>query len=98
LSVDGRGTATLHLPHQGNRSVRLENEGAVLLDFALELDDTPRWERFYFVCSNTAFDVAPVFKAAEQIDVERTVDQAERLDLPEGLEQFVVSLEKGIQR
>ena len=98
LSVDGRGTSTLHLPHQGTRSVRLENEGAVLLDFALELDDAPRWERFYFVCSNTAFNVAPVLRAAEQIDVEKAVDQAERLDLPEGLDQFVVSLEKGIQR
>jgi hypothetical protein len=98
LSVDGRGTATLHLPHEGNRSVRLENEGAVLLDFALELDDAPRWERFYFVCSDTAFDVAPVLRAARQIDVEKAVNQAERLDLPEGLDQFVVSLKKGSQQ
>ncbi len=98
LSVDGRGTVTLHLPHQGNRSFRLQNEGAVLLDFALELDDAPRWERFYFVCGETAFDVAPVLRTAKQIDVERAVDGAERLDLPKDLDQFVVTLEKGTKR
>ena len=39
-----------------------------------------------------------ILSAAKQIDVEKAVDQAERLDLPDDLDQFVVSLEKGIQR
>ncbi len=36
VSVDGRGTVTLHWPAQGKRSVPLEKGGLVLLDFALE--------------------------------------------------------------
>jgi hypothetical protein len=95
VSVDGRGTVTLHLPHQGKQSVPLENDGQVLLDFALELDDAPRWERFYFVTSDASFDATPVLRAARQIDIKRPVDQAEKLILPKDLHQFVISLEKG---
>jgi hypothetical protein len=95
VSVDGKGAVTLHVPHQGSRSVRLENDGEVLLDFALELDDAPRWERFFFVTCDTPFDVAPVLEAARQIKIDRPVDQAEKLDLPDDLDQFVISLEKG---
>ncbi len=95
VSVDGRGTVTLHVPHQGNRSVRLENDGEVLLDFALELDDAPRWERFFFVTGDTPFNAAPVLEAAKQVDIDGAVDQAEKLDLPDDLDQFVISLEKG---
>jgi hypothetical protein len=98
VSVDGRGTVTRHLPNLGDRSVRLRNGGRVLLDFALELDDAPRWERFYFVSSDAPFEVALVVDAAGRIDTEKPVDQPETLDLPENLDQFVVSLEKGIRR
>lgn len=95
LSVDGRRTVTLHQPQQGNRSVRLINNGQILLDFALELDDSARWERFYFVTADAPFDVTPILEAAKQVDIERPVDRPDKLDLPKGLDQFVVSLEKG---
>jgi hypothetical protein len=95
VSVDGWGTATLHMPDQGDRSARLESQGRVLLDFALELDDAPGWERYYFVTGDAPFQVAPVVQAAEQIDIERPVDRPEKLDLSKDLDQFVVSLEKG---
>jgi hypothetical protein len=61
----------------------------------LELDDAPRWERFYFITGNAPFDVAPVLQAANRIDIESPLDRAEKLDLPKDLDQFVVSLEKG---
>jgi hypothetical protein len=95
ISVDGKGAVTLHVPHRGRRSVRLENDGEVLLDFALELDDAPRWERFFFVTGRTPFDVAPILEAAKDIDLDVSVDRPERLDLPSDLAQFVISLEKG---
>lgn len=98
VSIDGWGKTTLHLPHQGTRAVRLNNDGRVLLDFALELDDAPRWERFYFVTSDAPFDVTPVLEAARQVDVKRPVDRPEELKLPEALDQFVFSLEKGTHR
>ena len=94
-SVDGRGTVTLHVPSHGNQSVKLKNDGQILLDFALELDDAPRWERFYFVAGDTPFEVASVLEAAEQIDIERSADRPERLNVSNGLDQFVVTLAKG---
>lgn len=93
-SVDGRGTVTLHVPHQGSQSEHLIDDGQILLDFALELDDAPRWERFYFVTGDTPFDVASVLEAAEQIDTTRSVDRAERLDVSKDLDQFVLTLAK----
>jgi len=66
LSVDGRGIVTLHLPRDGTQAVRLSAESQVLLDFAYELDDAPRWERFYFVTGSAPFDAAPVIDAARR--------------------------------
>lgn len=64
LSIDGRGVVTLHLPPEGGRAAALRGGGTILLDTAYELDDAPRWERFYFVTGERAFDVAPVMEAA----------------------------------
>jgi hypothetical protein len=95
LSVDGFGKATLHLPQKGTRAARLNTDGRVLLDFALELDDAPSWERFYFVTGDDPFDVSPILEAVRQVELDRPVDLPDDLALPEVLEQFVISLEKG---
>jgi hypothetical protein len=94
LSVDGRGSVTRHLPQRGERAVALESGRKVLLDFAYELDDAPRWERFYFVTGAEGFAVGPVLAAARALDAESGSQQAASLDLPNGLEQYVVSLKK----
>ena len=60
VSVDPRGTVTQHLPETGDRAVKLARDRMNLLATAYELDDVPGWERFYFVTSDTAFDVAPI--------------------------------------
>lgn len=58
LSVDGRGTITQHLPATGAQAVPLAAQDT--LDFAYELDDAPRWERFYFVAADRRFSLAAV--------------------------------------
>lgn len=63
LSVDGRGLVTRHLPADGERAVPLAHGDTVLLDSSYELDDAPRWERFYLVTSQSAFDIEPVLTA-----------------------------------
>ena len=60
LSVDGRGAVTLHLPASGEKAVPLTARDT--LDFAYELDDAPRWERFYLVAGDRRFDLKPVRK------------------------------------
>ncbi len=58
LSVDGRGTVTQHLPTTGTRAVPLAAQDT--LDVAYELDDAPRWERFYLVAADRRFGLAAV--------------------------------------
>ncbi len=90
LSVDGRGTVTLHLPLRGDRAAPLDSGGTVLLDHAYELDDAPRFERFYFVTAATPFPVATVVGAARRAGVE-----ASELPLPKSLEQSTFLIQKG---
>ena len=58
LSVDGRGTVTQHLPATGTRAAPLAAQDT--LDVAYELDDAPRWERFYLVAADRRFGLAAV--------------------------------------
>jgi len=67
LSVDGRGVVTQHLPREGVRAARLSTESQALLDLAYELDEAPRWERFYLVAGSAPFDATPVIEAARAV-------------------------------
>jgi hypothetical protein len=93
LSIDGRGSVTVHLPSRGDRAVRLKSDPTVLLDTAYELDDAPRWERFYFVTGDAAFAVRPIIDAAHAAAA-ATTDTPPRLVLPGGLDQATFSLQK----
>jgi hypothetical protein len=93
LSIDGRGTVTMHLPASGDRAAALDRGATVLLDAAYELDDAPQWERFYFITGDTAFRVAPVVDAARRAAGDHRSAPAV-LALPHGLEQSTFSLQK----
>jgi hypothetical protein len=101
LSIDGRGHVTVHLPPDGDRATPLGREPTVLLDQAFELDDAPRWERFYFITGREPFSVAPIVAAAQravaltqQPGAAAAVDPPLALTLSAGLEQSVFSLQK----
>ena len=91
LSVDGRGVITFHLPVEGDRAVALEIGETTLLARAFELDDAPRFERFFFVTAAEPFDLAPVIRAAE---AEAHNGVAPTLDLPPPLSVITFSLQK----
>lgn len=93
LSVDGRGSVTVHLPAGATRAVPLRRDATVLLDQAYELDDAPLWERFYFITGHEPFPVAPLLDAARRIAADRG-SQAAALQLPPGLEQSSFSIQK----
>ena len=92
LSIDGRGVVTRHLPPNGEQAASLQNEPTVLLDQAYELDDAPRWERFYFVTGEASFAVQPVIDAARR--AASTPRPLPALELPRGLEQSIFLLQK----
>ncbi|MBN1206322.1 MAG: ActD-like protein [Myxococcaceae bacterium] len=93
LSVDGRGTVTLHAPELGEHSVPLAPSGTHTLPRAYALDDAPAFERFIFVTSDAPFALAEVLAAAHEAAV--SVDaRTAPLALPEGCTQVSFTLEK----
>ena len=89
VSVDGRGTVTRHLPASGTRAVRLIQGDPVPLDYSYELDDAPKWERFYFLTADTSFDVRDVARAAK--------GGPDSLRVGRAFEQFAITLYKGVE-
>jgi hypothetical protein len=94
LSVDGRGVVTQHLPRDGTQAARLAAESQVLLDFAYELDDAPRWERFYFVAGPAPFDATPVIEAARGVAASGAASPPPALPLRMNVRQSSVLLVK----
>jgi hypothetical protein len=102
VSIDGAGAVTMHLPPAGTHAAALKNEPTVLLDQAYELDDAPRWERFYFVTGDAAFDAAPVLQAARDAANAHSQQPPPDLALPptvaQSLEQAGFTLQKESRR
>ncbi len=92
LSLDGRGHVTVHLPTSGRQAATLRAGDVVLLDHSFELDDAPRWERFFFVTSETPFEIAPLVEDARHAGAGSAPPTA--LRIPPMLEQATFSLEK----
>ncbi|PTL75921.1 ActD protein [Vitiosangium sp. GDMCC 1.1324] len=93
LSVDGRGSVTLHFPESLTGSLELKG-GTVSLPSAYELDDAPAFERFFFVTSDAPFDVNALMDAARQLAQDPGSARNQPLPLPEQLSQTSVTLEK----
>jgi hypothetical protein len=62
-SIDAREQVTYHLPESPGLAATLERDGERALPHAYELDDSPGFERFLFVTSNSPFATAEVAQA-----------------------------------
>ena len=91
-SVDGRGVVTLHHPVATPRATRLRGGELVLLDQAYELDDAPKWERFYIITGTTEFDVAPIVDTIARLAA--SSNGAAPLPLSSTLNQATFQLQK----
>jgi anti-sigma factor RsiW len=94
VSTDGRGSVTQHLPRSGGQAAALEAGATVLLDFSYELDDAPRWERFYLITGDEPFALEPVRRAARRVATTGSEHSRPALEIARGLEQSVFSLTK----
>lgn len=97
LSIDGRGSVTLHLPAGGQSAAPLARGSRTLLDTAFELDDAPRWERFYFVTAREAFAVEAIVQAARRAAARGAERPPDALDLPRGYDQATFLLQKEVK-
>ncbi|MGC3999566.1 MAG: hypothetical protein QM767_19825 [Anaeromyxobacter sp.] len=86
VSIDGRGTVTLHLPDAPGPAARLEARGAVPLPHAYALDDAPQFERFFLVTSNAPFDAELALAAARRLAASGRADR-DPLPVPAPLAQ-----------
>jgi len=94
VSIDGAGVVTMHLPPNGEHAETLKDEAIVLLDQAYELDNAPRWERFYFVAGASPFDAGAIVQAAREAARSQAQTPAPALALPSGLDQAGFTLQK----
>ena len=94
VSIDGRGNVTRHLPTSGELAAALRTDPTVLLDHAYELDDAPRWERFYLITGESPFPVAPVLDAARAAASLARGGVPPMLVVSHDLEQTAFSLQK----
>jgi hypothetical protein len=93
VSIDGRGSVTLHHPTEPGGSTELSLEGEHKLGFSGELDDAPRYERYFMVTSDKPIDVQRVLDAAARLA--STGDAGGHdLPLPTNLEQLSVRIDK----
>lgn len=95
LSIDGRGTVTLHLPESTGESTKLEWGKQFLLPNAIELDDAPEFERFFFLTSNAPIAVDGVLREAQELARNPELVQQQNINLPESYNQYSVLILKG---
>jgi len=85
FSVDGRGIVTTHFsgsPPHAALSPKLENKGENFLNYSYELDDAPKFERFFLVVSDQDFKVSLVISKAEELAENLDKAMTEKLSLP----------------
>lgn len=102
VSIDGRGSATLHHPPAGATGTTgatpasLQSTGAeVPLPSAYKLDDAPRFERFFFVTAAdpAKLDVQTIVGAARTL-AQGPAAERDPLPLPPSLQQSSLRLRK----
>lgn len=97
FSIDGRGTVTLHFPTYDGVAAELDNNGAVLLPYAYELDDAPGYERFFFITGGSEFNVDEVLDAAYELASNQRSARREFLDISDSYYQTTILLKKGAE-
>ena len=98
FSIDGRGTLTWHVPAGytgGSRAAApLDTRGKVILPTAYELDDAPRFERFFLVYGAAPFEIADIERIVRALAAQPSTADRTTLSLPSGLGQYSFVLNK----
>ncbi len=94
-SIDGAGAVTLHHPASEDAPPEATALAAktTALPHAYELDDAPRFERFFFITSDRPVDVQRSLASLRAL-ARRSDSATTALALPQGLSQWTVRLRK----
>lgn len=91
VSIDGRGSVTLHYPAVATDPTALDPQGEAL-PFSIVLDDAPSFERFFIITSEREFPATLALDAAASLARRDAVRGS--LELPEDFGQSSVLLTK----
>jgi len=94
LSIDSRGTVTLHYPLQNAAPAKLVTGKKMLLGNSYELDDAPDFERFFLITANSKLDVKRILNAAEDLARDRKKVLNEKINLDGSINQISVMVRK----
>jgi hypothetical protein len=98
LSIDGRGTITWHVPAGYSGGARtappLDERGTVVLPNAYELDDAPRFERFFLIYGSSPFEISDIERIIRGLAARPSTADRDTLTLPRGLGQYSFVLSK----
>lgn len=91
-SIDGANAVTLHYPPTEDASTSLAAKTTALPN-AYQLDDAPRFERFFFLTSDAPIDVSQTLALLRNF-AQRGDSATATPDLPAGLRQWSLRLRK----
>ena len=94
LSLDGRGRVTRHFPMALGKPSPLKLKAKVILPVAIELDDAPNFERFFFITSREPIDEDDVLRRAAALAANPERAAREDIDLPAGCRQSALFVYK----
>jgi hypothetical protein len=95
LSLDGRGTVTLHFPSISENSTLLRSNGENFLSNSFQLDDAPEFERFFFITSNTRIDINDIFHKVRLLGSDPHKARLQNLELNDSFSQVSLLILKG---
>ncbi|MCB9544432.1 MAG: ActD-like protein [Myxococcales bacterium] len=77
FSIDGRGAVTLHFPDEADGDTALPaGQQIVALPHAYQLDDAPRFERFFFITAHHPLDVGELLAEARRLAADDAAEDA----------------------
>ncbi len=94
LSIDGDGGVTLHFPECAGCGTALQGDRCTLLASAFELDQAPRFERFFFITAREPLPTAAILEKARALAADPERAMTGPLDLPARFGQFALRVRK----
>lgn len=94
LSIDGAGGVTLHFPDCAECDTTLEGGRRTLLASSFELDQAPRFERFFFITAGEPLPTAEILEKAGTLAADRERAMNGPLDLPARFAQLTFLVRK----
>lgn len=94
LSIDGAGAVSLHFPEKAEGDTTLPAGARVFLPRAYELDEAPRFERFFFITARAPLPTAAILEKARALAADRDRAMTAGLDLPGGYGQLSLLIRK----